>query len=160
MWCWCTVAPQPAWQLRKRPIHKSDIREVSPNNNELDMENNFKKQLQSYIKDFVAAWTGFTKYILALPGLQSDDIKVCKDALELLSSDAPQRLIEEIMDAPCVQANTLDEAERFDNALNRMKLFTLPVSEEKRKEMELMGRGCNSLQKMILSAILKKQGRS
>lgn len=99
------------------------------------------------------------RIIHRLTGVPAEDIQVCRDALTLLSSDIPERFSKAIFDSPVVDKKILDEAEEFDKAMWRMKMLSLPVSDERRKELKRMGENCISLEKVLLEVILRNQGR-
>lgn len=119
-----------------------------------------KEQFEEYLKGFVKVWTDYANYIIhRLTGVPAEAIQVCKDALLLLESDLPERFSKEIYDSPVVDKRILDEAEEFDKAMWRMRMLSLPVSDERRKELKRMGENCISLEKLLLEVILRNQGR-
>ena len=111
------------------------------------------------LKGFIDAWKQYIEYILNIKGISTEDVEICKNALILLTSDAPKRLYEEVFSSSFVHQSTLDDAEEVDNALLRVKLIVLPVSKSRRKELEKIGGACISFQKLLLSLILHSQNR-
>lgn len=111
-------------------------------------------ECREWLARFLDAWTSYANYIQSIIGISPADIQICKDALTVLKSEVPHKLIEELI-AGKVSKRTLDDAEEFDRALNRLRIVPLPINEAQKKEVEIIGERCISLYRFILEMSLK-----
>lgn len=111
-------------------------------------------ECKEWLERFLEAWTDYAHYIQSTTGISPADIQICKDTLTALKSEAPHKLIEELIEGK-VSKRTLDDAEEFDRALNRLRIVPLPINETQKKELEIIGVRCISLYRFILEMSLK-----
>lgn len=112
------------------------------------------KECKEWLERFLDAWTNYAHYVQSITGLSPADIQVCKDVLTVLKSEVPHKLIDELIEG-IVSKRTLDDAEEFDRALNRLRIVPLPINEVQKKEVEIIGERCISLYRFILEMNLK-----
>lgn len=111
-------------------------------------------ECREWLARFLDAWTSYANYIQSIAGISPADIQVCKDVLTALKSEVPHKLIDELIEGR-VSKRTLDDAEEFDRALNRLRIVPLPINEAQKKEVEIIGERCISLYRFILEMSLK-----
>ena len=107
------------------------------------------KECKEWLERFLDAWTNYAHYVQSISGVSPADIQVCKDVLTVLKSEVPHKLIDELIEGK-VSKRTLDDAEEFDRALNRLRIVPLPINEVQKKEVEIIGERCISLYRFIL----------
>lgn len=113
---------------------------------------------KSFIGNLLAFWLGRLKDYCQR-NVISDREKLEIDVIEgLLHADAPYRLWEECQSG-LIHKKTIQEVEKVDAAIFKLKYRILPLSEDERNTMINMAVGLESLVVFCICNALRREGR-
>ena len=113
---------------------------------------------KAFLEDLLSFWQArLTDYLSTqlLSKEEKEDLEIIEG---LLHSDAPFRLWEESQSG-FIRKSTIQEVEKVDEAIFKLKFRILPLPEGQRDEMTQLAMNCESLLVFCICDGLRKEGR-